>query len=239
MLAIPAIDIFLGRVTRLHKGDFAQAKFYDKTPLDWAKKFDAIGAEWLHIVDLAASLDGKISVTDQIKEVKSATKLKIEFGGGIKSFESAEKAFAAGVDRIVIGSISVSQKEIFERIVKKFGAEKVVVASDADNEMILIKGWTEKSSVSLWQHIEYCASVGIKYFLCTDISKDGTLAGPNIELYNRILEKHPQIKLIASGGIGNADDLFKLYQTKVYAAVVGKAIYENKIKLEELKQFVS
>lgn len=239
MLAIPAIDILHGRVTRLNKGDFAQAKFYDKTPLHWAKKFDSINAGWLHVVDLAASVNGKISVDEQIKEIKASTKLKIEFGGGIKSFENAEKAFELGVDRIVIGSISVSHKDVFEKIVIKYGAEKVVVATDSYNEMILIKGWTETSSFSLWQHIEYCTSAGIKYFLCTDISKDGTLAGPNIELYNRILEKHQQIKLIASGGVGNADDLFKLNQTKVYAAVVGKAIYENKISLEELKQFVS
>ncbi|KAF0151467.1 MAG: 1-(5-phosphoribosyl)-5-((5-phosphoribosylamino)methylideneamino) imidazole-4-carboxamide isomerase [Ignavibacteria bacterium] len=239
MLAIPAIDILSGRVTRLHKGDFAQAKFYDKTPLDWAKKLDSIGAVWLHIVDLAASLDGKISVAELINDIKASTKLKIEFGGGIKTFESAVKAFETGVDRIVIGSISVSHKDVFEKIVNKYGSEKIVAAADSNNEMILIKGWTEKSSVSLWQHIEYGTSLGLQYFLCTDISKDGTLMGPNIEMYNRILEKHPQIKLIASGGVGTADDLFKLYQTKVYAAVVGKAIYENKITLEELTPFVS
>lgn len=239
MLAIPAIDIFNGKVTRLLKGDFSKVTYYQNTPLDWAIKYYSIGSEWLHIVDLEASVNGIFSATNQIKEIKSNTKLKIEFGGGIKSFESAVKAFECGADRIVIGSISITHKEIFERIVQEFGAEKVVVATDSDKEMILIKGWTEISSVSLWQHLEYCISVGINYFLCTDISKDGTLAGPNIDLYNRILEEHPQIKLIASGGIGNLEDLHKLNQTKVYATVVGKAIYENKITLEELKNFVS
>jgi len=239
MLAIPAIDILNGRVTRLHKGDFTQAKYYDDSPLDWAAKFDSIGSKWLHIVDLAASVDGNISVIDQIKEIKSKTNLKIEFGGGIKTLESAMNAFFSGADRIVIGSISVTQKNVFEDIIKSLGTEKIVVASDSQNEMIMTKGWTEKSSVSLWQHIEYCLSVGIQYFLCTDISKDGTLAGPNIELYKRILEKHPNIKLVASGGIGCFDDLLKLNQTNLYATVIGKAIYESKIKLEELEQFVS
>ena len=239
MLTIPAIDIYYGKVARLHKGNFATAKLYSYSPLEYAKQYDSIGARWLHLVDLAASLDGKITVGNQVKEIKGETKLLIEFGGGIKSFETAEKVFDLGVDRIVIGSISVSEKKEFERIISKYGKEKIVVATDSKDEMILIKGWTEKSYVTLWDHLEYCIQAGINYFLCTDISKDGTLASPNIELYKRIMEKHPGINLIASGGVGSIKDLKEIKDANIYASVVGKALYENKITLEELKQFVS
>ncbi|MDQ7815925.1 MAG: 1-(5-phosphoribosyl)-5-[(5-phosphoribosylamino)methylideneamino] imidazole-4-carboxamide isomerase [Melioribacteraceae bacterium] len=239
MLAIPAIDIYSGKITRLFKGDFGQTKFYDESPLNYAVKFDLIGSEWLHIVDLAASLNGNISVIDQITEIKSSTNLKIQFGGGVKSLSNARKAFEFGVDRIVIGSISISYKAEFEKIYNEFGANKIVVAADVKDEMIFIKGWTQKSEVTLWNHLEYCISIGIQYFLCTDISKDGTLKGPNIDLYTRIMQKHPQISLIASGGISGLDDLVKLNSSKIYAAVIGKAIYENRISWEELKQFVS
>jgi len=239
MLAIPATDIFLGKVTRLHKGDFTRAKFYKGTPLDYARKFDEIGSEWMHIVDLAASLDGKITVSDQIAEIKNETDLKIEFGGGIKTFKQAESAFKYGVDRIVVGSITISHKDIFEKIVNKYGPKKVVVAIDSKNEKVLIKGWTEDSAITLWEHLEYCAGIGLKYFLCTDISKDGTLKGPNIDLYERVMKSFPKIKLIASGGVSSIGDLKALDEKNIYASVVGKAIYEKKISMEELKQFVS
>jgi phosphoribosylformimino-5-aminoimidazole carboxamide ribotide isomerase len=237
MLALPAIDIYKGKVTRLLKGNFEDIKFYDGTPLDFAVKFDYIGLKWLHIVDLSGSVTGNISVIDQIQEIKSSTKLKIQFGGGIKTFISADNAFESGADRIVIGSISVTNKNEFEKICNKYGTEKIVVAADVNREMIYVKGWTENSRVSLFDHLNYCTSIGINYFLCTDISKDGTLNGPNIDLYRRILEKHTQINLIASGGISSIDDLIILSRSGVYASVIGKAIYENKITLEELEQF--
>ncbi|MBS3943981.1 MAG: 1-(5-phosphoribosyl)-5-[(5-phosphoribosylamino)methylideneamino]imidazole-4-carboxamide isomerase [Melioribacter sp.] len=237
MLAIPAIDIFNGKVARLLKGNFQEITYYDKSPLEYAQSFNSIGLEWLHIVDLAASVTGNISVGEQIKEIKFSTNLKIQFGGGIKNIFNAQESFDSGADRIVIGSISVTDKNEFEKICDKYGTEKIVVAADINDEMIYVKGWTEKSSVTLWNHLEYCTTVGIKYFLCTDISKDGTLKGPNIDLYRRILESFNKINLIASGGISCIDDMLKLNQSGVYGAVVGKAIYENKISLEELKQF--
>lgn len=237
MLAIPSIDIYNGKVTRLLKGNFADVTYYEDSPLDYAQKFDLIGLEWLHIVDLAASVTGIFSVLEQIKEIKSSTNLKIQFGGGIKNYTNAEVAFNSGVDRIVIGSISVTNKSEFEKIYNRFGAESLIVATDVNEEMIYVKGWTEKSNVSLWNHLSYCTSIGVKYFLCTDISKDGTLFGPNLELYIRIMEEYPQINLIASGGIGSIDDLKKLSVNRIYAAVIGKAIYDKKISLEELIQF--
>jgi phosphoribosylformimino-5-aminoimidazole carboxamide ribotide isomerase len=239
MLAIPAIDIYHGKVARLNKGDFSTAKYYDLSPLEYAKQFDAIKSKWLHIVDLVASVDGKITAGSQITEIKKATRMKIEFGGGIKTYEQAELALSFGVDRIVLGSMTVSSKNIFERIVESYGPEKIVVATDSKDEMILIKGWTELSAFSLWEHLDYCTKLGVKYFLCTDIAKDGMLEGPNIDLYTRVMKKHPNIKLIASGGVSSVTDLIKLDKKNIYASVVGKAIYENKISMEELKQFVS
>ena len=239
MLAIPAIDVYLGKVARLHKGDFATAKFYNGSPLDYSVKYDELDFPWLHLVDLSASVNGKISVAGIVQEIKNATKLKIEFGGGIKTYEQAKEAFSFGVDRIVLGSMTISSRNIFEKIVDEFGIEKIVVATDSKNEMILIKGWTEESSITLWQHLEYCSQIGMKYFLCTDIAKDGTLEGPNINLYERIMEKFPKINLIASGGVSSVKDLEILHERNIYASVVGKAIYENKITLEELKKFVS
>lgn len=239
MLVIPAIDIFMGKVARLYKGDFTHTTFYKKSTLEYAKSFDAIGCKWLHVVDLAASLSGIISVGEQLKAIQSATRLKIQFGGGIKSLENASNAFSYGAERIIIGSISISHKNEFEKIIDKYGSDKIVVAVDVKNEMVLIKGWTEKSSVSLWEHLDYCISKGLNNFLCTDISKDGTLTGPNTKLYNNIIKIYPQIKLIASGGIGSSDDLLKLSKTDIYGTVVGKAIYEHKITMRELKQFVS
>jgi phosphoribosylformimino-5-aminoimidazole carboxamide ribotide isomerase len=239
MLAIPAIDIYNGKVTRLLKGNFERRKFYDESPLDYAIKFASIGLEWLHLVDLSASVTGNISVFDEIRSIKSSTNLKIQFGGGVKNFINAEKAFKFGIERIVIGSITVTDKTEFEKICNEFGPESVVVALDVIDEMIYVKGWTENSRVTLWDHLEYCTSIGINYFLCTDISKDGTLNGPNFDLYKMIMQKYYNMNLIASGGISSVEDLLSLSNDRIYAAVIGKAIYENKISLEELMKFDS
>lgn len=237
MLAIPAIDIYEGKVVRLLKGDFNQIKIYSSNPVETAKSFSQNSFPWIHIVDLAASVDGKISIQKILGEIKNKTKLKIQFGGGIKTYESAKNILENGIDRIIIGTMSITNKKDFEKTIDEFGSEKITAAIDVQNEIVLIKGWTQKSQTSLWDHIDYCLSKGIKHFLCTDISKDGTLEGPGIEFYKKILNKYPQINLIASGGIGSVNDLIELEKIDMHACVVGKAIYENKITLEELKKF--
>lgn len=234
MLIIPAIDILGGKVVRLSKGDFNQTSFYDFTPLELAQKYFSLGFEWIHIVDLLGSKEGRISIQNLLGEVKTATNLKIEFGGGIRNETQIEELVSLGIDRIVVGSLSITNKNLFESAVSKFSPGKFVAAIDVLNEKIFIKGWTEDSHVGLYQHIEYCSSLGIKTFLCTDISKDGTLKGPNIEMYKNIMMRFPKINVIASGGISSIDDIKKLDEENLYAAVVGKAIYENKINLEEL-----
>lgn len=238
MLIIPAIDILDNKVARLTKGDFNQATFYDITPLEVAKRYNNAGFSWVHIVDLSATLNEKINILPIIEEIKKETFLKVEFGGGIRSAEQVNQLFVAKVDRIIIGSLSIKNKNEFEKIIKKFGAENFVVAIDSSNEKILTKGWTEESGISIYEHISYCSSLGIDTFLCTDVSRDGTLKGSNYQLYKKVMNKFPNIKLIASGGVGSLHDIILLKSINLYAVIVGKAIYENKIKLEDLINFV-
>ncbi|MBI1938723.1 MAG: 1-(5-phosphoribosyl)-5-[(5-phosphoribosylamino)methylideneamino]imidazole-4-carboxamide isomerase [Ignavibacteriales bacterium] len=234
MLIIPAIDILGGKVVRLSKGDFNQSTFYDFSPLELAVKYFSAGFEWIHIVDLLGSKEGKIGIQNLLGEIKASVNIKIEFGGGIRNETQIEELISLGVDRIVVGSLSITNKKLFENVVSKFSPEKFIAAIDVMNEKVFIKGWTEDSHVGLYQHIEYCSLLGMKTFLCTDISKDGTLKGPNNDMYKNIMTRFPKINVIASGGISSIEDIKKLNEHNLYAAVVGKAIYENKINLEEL-----
>lgn len=235
-MIIPAIDIYQNKVVRLKKGDYNQVEYYPNTPLQQAKIFEDHGFEWLHMVDLEGSRSGSITVKEIIEEIKSNTKLKIEFGGGIRSINSVDELIDTGIDRVIIGSMSVQNREEFEKIVRKYGAEKIVPASDVKNEKIAVKGWTEESSVSLYNHIDYCLALGLDTFLCTDISKDGMLTGTNIDLYKKILSNYDNINLIASGGIKDIEDVKNVLEINVAGVIVGKAIYENKINLKELAE---
>ena len=239
MLVIPAIDIYKNKTARLFKGKFDEAKFYDNSPLEYAKIFSENNFKLIHIVDLEASVNGIISTKEIIKQIKNETSLKIQFGGGIKKLETAKELIDLGVDKIVIGSISISDKDEFEKIVNEIEIEKIIVATDSKDKKILIKGWLEESKIELEQHVNYCSSLGIKYFLTTDITKDGTLTGPNYNLYQDLIKNFPSLNFIASGGISNIDDVIKLNETNLYATVVGKAIYENKINLKELSKIDS
>jgi phosphoribosylformimino-5-aminoimidazole carboxamide ribotide isomerase len=234
MLIIPAIDIIDGKVVRLRKGDFNEVSNYKVTPFEQAKKYFKSGFKWIHLVDLNASKTGSISTIEIIKKIKEETQLKIEFGGGVRNAKTVEELVNAGVERVVVGSLSVTDRKVFEEIVKTFGADEIVVAADVKNENIAIKGWTENSDINLFKHIEYCISLGLEYFLCTDISRDGMMTGPNINLYKKIIDRYPNIKLIASGGIKDINDIIALKSIKINAVIVGKAIYENKVSLKEL-----
>lgn len=236
MLIIPAIDLYEKKIVRLQKGDFNQVTFYEQTPLAQAKEFEQHGFQWLHIVDLIGSKTGNISVEAIIREVKKETNLKIEFGGGVRDEAGAEQLFELGVSKIIIGSLSVKNKSVFEKIVKEFPADNFIVAVDALNENLSVSGWTEATKVTVYDHIEYCLQLGLTHFLCTDISKDGMLTGTNIDLYKKILSRFPDINLIASGGIKDLDDVKKIKTIKPYGVVIGKAIYENKIDLKELAE---
>lgn len=239
MLIIPAIDIYENKVVRLRKGNFNEITFYDFSPVERATEFSNANIKWIHLVDLLGSKTGKISITNLISDIKKNSKLKIQFGGGIRNIETAENLFALGVDKIVIGSLSIINKNEFEKIAKKYNSEKLIVSIDVINYQIEIKGWTETTNISILEHINYCKDLGIKYFLCTDISKDGTMEGPNLNLYTEILNNYPNLKLIASGGVYNLENIKSLSALNLYGVVIGKAIYENQIKLEDLVNFGS
>lgn len=236
MIVIPAIDIYQNKIVRLKEGDFSKVTFYPNSPLEQAELFEEHGFSWLHVVDLSGSKTGEISVLQVIEEIKSKTNLKVEFGGGVRDENSVSRIFSSGADRVIIGSLSVQNKKEFEYILDRHNPGRVVIAADVKDEMIAVKGWTEQTSLSLSDHIRYCMSKGVETFLCTDISRDGMLSGTNTELYKKILNDFPGIKLIASGGIKDINDVRKVSELNPYGVVIGKAIYENKISLEELSK---
>jgi len=239
MLIIPAIDLYENKIVRLRKGDFNQVTFYDHTPLAQAKEFARYGFEWIHMVDLLGSKMGTISVEEVIRIVKEETNLKIEFGGGVRNSQMVSQLFDIGIDKIILGSISVNNKIEFENIVKNFPPQNFIVAVDARDEKLAVSGWTESTTISIYEQMEYCLQFGLTHFLCTDISKDGMLTGTNIDLYKNILARFSGIDLIASGGIKDLDDVKKLKEINPYGVVIGKAIYENKIDLRELAEIGS
>ncbi len=236
MLIIPAIDIYENKIVRLQKGDFGNITFYKNSPLEQAKLYENLGFKIIHIVDLAGSKSGKLTIAGVVEEIKKQTNLKIEFGGGVRDIKSAHSLFSIGIDYLVIGSLSLKNKREFEIIINNFSGEKIIAAIDSENELVKVSGWTEKTPTTVYEHIDYCRSAGVEKYLCTDISKDGTLEGTNIELYKKIMKAFPGINLIASGGIKDIDDIEKLRKINPYGVVVGKAIYENKINMKELAE---
>ncbi len=238
MKIIPAIDIIDGKVVRLSKGKYESKVIYEKTPLEQAEIYNDLGFDWLHIVDLSGSKEGKINTIKILKEIKNKTNLKIEFGGGIRTKQDVITLNNIGVDGIIIGSLSITNKQEFESVFNNIEPNKIIIATDVLDYNIRIKGWTENTNVHLFNHIEYCTALGVPNFLCTDIAVDGMLTGPNFNLYKSTLEKFPEIKLTASGGVSNLNDIIKLQELPLRGVVVGKAIYENKIDLKELAKLV-
>jgi len=237
MKIIPAIDIYDEKVVRLSKGDFKEVSFYHKDPVRQAMIFREAGFDLIHIVDLEGAKTGKFKVLNIINEIKKRTGVKIQFGGGIRDGKTASQAFGAGIDFAVIGSISVKNQDEFKLIVEKYTPGKIITAADVIDENVYISGWREKASVSLNELIGFCIKLGIDKFICTDISQDGTLTGLNTGLYQKLMSQFPLIKIIASGGVKDIDEIKKVKKINPYAVVVGKAIYEGKIDLKELAEF--
>ncbi|MDR3611718.1 MAG: 1-(5-phosphoribosyl)-5-[(5-phosphoribosylamino)methylideneamino]imidazole-4-carboxamide isomerase [Ignavibacteriaceae bacterium] len=234
MLIIPAIDVYDKKTVRLTRGDFNQIKYYPLSPLEQACQYADFGFTRIHIVDLLGSAKGEVTILEILKSIKNKTRLEIEFGGGIRNAETIQSLLSVGIDRIIIGSLAVKDKLLFESILKAYNPMSFIISADVNNRKIAVHGWTETTSVSLNEHIDYCSSLGINQFLCTDISKDGTLQGTNTQLYSEIMKDYPSISLIASGGIKDIQDIKTLMKMNIYGTVVGKAIYENTIDLKEL-----
>lgn len=231
---IPAIDIIDGKCVRLTKGDYDTKKIYNEDPVSVAKEFEAHGIRRLHVVDLDGARSKHIVNDKVLQRIARETNLVIDFGGGIKTDEDVARAFEAGAHMITIGSIAVTDPERSMEWLHKYGPEHIVLGADVRNGRVSINGWKEDSQEELIPFLDRYLSEGMRHVLCTDISKDGMLQGPAIALYREVMEHYPDCHLIASGGVSSMDDIRALEAAGIPAVVFGKAIYEGKIKLEEL-----
>jgi len=258
MRIIPAIDIIEGKCVRLTKGDYDTKKIYNENPLEIAKEFEDTGIQYVHVVDLDGAKTSRIVNYKVLERIASKTNLKIDFGGGLKSDDDARIAFESGANQITGGSIAVKSPQTFQAWIEKYGSNKIILGADCNNEKIAISGWLEESDLEVIPFIKEYRSKGIEYVICTDIAKDGMLEGPSFNLYERILNKTviptemeesqrdlsialkvtEGIKLIASGGISTFEEIPKLASLGCDGVIIGKAIYENRISLKELEQFI-
>jgi phosphoribosylformimino-5-aminoimidazole carboxamide ribotide isomerase len=234
MTIIPAIDIIDGKCVRLTQGDYAQQKVYNDNPLEVAKQFEGAGITRLHIVDLDGAKAGRIINLKVLEAIASQTKLVVDFGGGIKMISDVANVFTAGAAIVTIGSLAVKQPEVLEEWLMEFGADKFLIGADVLNEKIKISGWLEDGGINVFDFIGKIIGLGVTNIFCTDISKDGAMQGPSTDLYKKILEEHPEINLIASGGVTTIDDVVKLTEIGCTGAIIGKAIYEGTIDLLQL-----
>ena len=242
MRIIPAIDIIDGKCVRLTKGDYSTKKIYNENPLEVAKEFEAAGIEYLHVVDLEGAKASQIINYKVLEQIAGKTNLKIDFGGGLKSDKDLEIAFNSGAHQITGGSIAVKNSDIFESWIEKYGAHKIILGADfypdSSGGKIATNGWQEESTLELIPFIKGYQDKGIQYVICTDISKDGMLQGPSFDMYKEILSETKDIKLIASGGISTFDELPRLAENGCEGVIIGKAIYEHKISLKQLEQYI-
>jgi phosphoribosylformimino-5-aminoimidazole carboxamide ribotide isomerase len=256
MRIIPAIDIIDGKCVRLSKGDYSTKKIYSEDPLEVALAFEAHGIGYLHLVDLDGARSKHIVNHRVLEAIASGTNLSIDFGGGLKSDEDLRIAFECGASQVTGGSIAVKDRATFARWLLQYGPDKIILGADALDEKIAVSGWQEQSGEDLLTFIEYYRTLGIRYVICTDIDRDGMLEGPSFDLYSKILKnanreggpnpgggpgekEKDSLHLIASGGIAQYQDLIRLQETGCEAAILGKAIYEQRISLKELEKFIT
>jgi phosphoribosylformimino-5-aminoimidazole carboxamide ribotide isomerase len=238
MRIIPAIDIIDGKCVRLSKGDYDTKKIYNENPLEVAKSFEAHGIQYLHLVDLDGAKSSKIVNHKVLEQIATRTSLKIDFGGGLKSDADLKIAFESGASQITGGSIAIKNPILFKEWIAGYGSDKIILGADANNEKVAISGWLEESKEDLIPFIHNYQENGIQYVICTDIAKDGMLEGPSFELYQKILSQTKGLKLIASGGISTFDELPKLAEIGCEGTIIGKAIYEGRITLKQLENYI-
>lgn len=234
MKIIPAIDVIEGKCVRLTQGDYTQKKIYHEDPLDVALSFQEAGLSHLHLIDLDGAKTGKVQNWDVIQRITKGTKLNVDFGGGIKTTEEIKRLIDLGIQQVNLGSVAVKDPQKVTEWLDQFGQDAIILSADVKEENISISGWQEGSGINLVTFLRDYVARGIKHVTCTDIGTDGMLTGPNVELYKKVLLSFPQLHLIASGGVSNLDDLEELKQIGVDGVIVGKAIYEGRITLEQL-----
>jgi phosphoribosylformimino-5-aminoimidazole carboxamide ribotide isomerase len=236
---IPAIDIIDGKCVRLSQGDYAQKKVYNENPLEVAKAFEDVGVRRLHLVDLDGAKAQHIVNYKVLESIATNTSLTIDFGGGLKSDDDLRIAFESGASMVTGGSIAVKNPAVFLSWLEKFGAEKIILGADVKNEKIAVGGWIETTEIELLPFVKSFMEKGVDKVICTDISKDGMLKGPSIDLYRKMLGEMPDLYLIASGGVSSMQDIEQLAEADVPAVITGKAIYEGRIKMDDLARFLS
>ncbi len=237
MQIIPAIDIIDGKCVRLTEGDYQQKTEYSSSPLEMAKIYEANGITRLHLVDLDGAKAGKVTNWKVAEDIATQTNLIVDFGGGVKTREEVERIIAMGIEYVTVGSIAAKQPEVFRSWITSFGPSRFMLGADVKDEIIMISGWFEQSTIQLLPFLASYMELGIRNVFCTDISKDGRLEGPSTALYAKIKQHFPDLFLIASGGVAVMDDLYDLETAGCDGAIIGKAIYENRISIESLKAF--
>ncbi|HTS45171.1 MAG TPA: 1-(5-phosphoribosyl)-5-[(5-phosphoribosylamino)methylideneamino]imidazole-4-carboxamide isomerase [Puia sp.] len=237
MEIIPAIDIIEGRCVRLTQGDYAQKKVYNEDPLEVAKRFEDAGLVRLHLVDLDGARAGAVRNWKVLEKIASRTALRIDFGGGIKTEKDIDIVFDSGAVLATVSSIAVQEEDLFVKWILKYEADKFFLGADVKKEKIAVSGWQETTDISVYDFIAKYFEKGVKQIFCTDISKDGLLQGPSVDLYKNIIAKYPSLYFVASGGVSSVDDLLKLEEIGCRGAIIGKAIYEGKIGIEALSSF--
>lgn len=237
MKIIPAIDIIDGKCVRLSKGNYNSQITYNQSPLEVAKTYEDHGIEFLHLVDLDGAKSNHIINYSILEIIASKTNLKIDFGGGIKTENDVNLAFNCGANQVTCGSIAVKQPEIFCEWILNYGSEKIILGADVRGKYVATDGWINTSNQSIFDFINFYKNKGIETVTCTDISKDGMLEGPSFKLYSKIIDAY-NINLVASGGVSEYDDILKLDDMGCYGIIIGKAIYENKISLKQLENFI-
>jgi len=238
MEIIPAIDIIEGKCVRLTEGDYSQKKIYNEHPLEVAKQFEDVGLTRLHLVDLDGAKTGEVKNWKILETLASKTSLIIDFGGGIKKEDDVKIVFNSGASLVTIGSLAVKNEEEFVKWLLIFGADKFLLGADVKEEKIAVSGWLEKTDIWIYDFVQKYIEHGVKQIFCTDVNKDGRLEGPSVDLYKNIITKFPEWHFIASGGVSSLKDLEELRDIGCKGAIVGKAIYENRISLTDLKNFV-
>lgn len=239
MRIIPAIDIIDGKCVRLTQGDYGQKKIYNENPLEVARSFEEAGLKYLHLVDLDGAKAGRVINWQTVKKITSETNLQVDFGGGIKTKSEIHQLLDLGVAQVNLGSIAVKQPDLFCQWLKTFGAEKIILSADVKNEQVQISGWQQNTTLSIYDLVAGFKRHHIRHVVCTDIGADGMLAGPNIDLYKRLITKFPEIDWIASGGVSALADLDEFLHLGLSGVIIGKAIYEHRIKLTALKKFTN
>ncbi|WP_109672341.1 1-(5-phosphoribosyl)-5-[(5-phosphoribosylamino)methylideneamino]imidazole-4-carboxamide isomerase [Dyadobacter jejuensis] len=235
---IPAIDMIDGKCVRLTQGDYGKKTIYNENPLEVAKEFEDAGIRRLHLVDLDGAKAKKVVNWKVLERIASQTRLHIDFGGGVQSEEDLRVVFESGAKQVTGGSIAVKKPELFEKWLSQYGGDKIILGADAKNEKVAVSGWEEGTELWVYDFIENYVEKGISYTISTDVAKDGLLQGPSFDLYKNIQDKCPDLHIIASGGVSKLEDVEKLAEMNVYGVIIGKAIYENRIKLSELKRFL-